>query len=160
MSSEEKLVDTFYQAFKRKDWQAMQGCYHPDISFSDPAFPDLKGKAAKAMWHMLVEASTDLNVSHHNLFAESSEIVKCQWEAIYSFSRTGRKVHNVINALFSFQENLIITHRDSFDLWKWSRMALGAPGLLLGWTPFMKRKIQNMANNSLTRFIEKHPAYQ
>ncbi|MEQ9591135.1 MAG: nuclear transport factor 2 family protein [Cyclobacteriaceae bacterium] len=160
MSNGEKLVDTFYAAFKRKDWHAMQACYHPDISFSDPVFPVLKGKAAMAMWHMLVEASTDLDISHHDLFPESSEIVKCQWEAVYSFSRTGRKVHNVIGASFRFQDNLIISHQDSFDLWKWSRMALGMPGILLGWTPFMKRKIQNMANTSLTRFIEKHPAYQ
>ena len=138
----------------------MQACYHPDISFSDPAFPNLKGKEARAMWHMLVEASTDLVISHRDIVIDTSQRVKCQWEAHYTFSRTGRKVRNRINANFDFKDNLIVSHKDNFDLWKWSRMALGLPGLLLGWTPFMRTKIQKMANASLTKFMGNHPSYQ
>jgi hypothetical protein len=30
------------------------------------------------------------------------------------------------------KEGLIIEHRDHFELWRWSRQALGLKGLLLG----------------------------
>jgi len=109
---------------------------------------------------MLIEASTDLVISHRDIVIDGSQRVKCQWEAHYTFSRTGRKVRNLINANFDFKDNLIVSHKDNFDLWKWSRMALGLPGLLLGWTPFMRTKIQKMANTSLTKFMANHPSYQ
>lgn len=32
----------------------MTNCYHDNITFSDSAFGFLKGKRAKAMWHMLI----------------------------------------------------------------------------------------------------------
>jgi hypothetical protein len=39
-------------------------------------------------------------------------------------------------------------------------MALGTSGILLGWTPFMQKKIQSMAAQNLNKFIEKNPTYQ
>jgi hypothetical protein len=29
-------------------------------------------------------------------------------------------------------------HTDDFDIWKWSKQALGIPGHLLGWTTVVK----------------------
>jgi hypothetical protein len=40
-------------------------------------------------------------------------------------------------------------------LWKWTKQAMGAPGYLLGWTPFFKNKIQATTNSRLDKFIEK-----
>jgi hypothetical protein len=37
-------------------------------------------------------------------------------------------------------------------------MALGAPGLLLGWTPLVRKKVQTLARKNLTQFIEKQEA--
>jgi hypothetical protein len=37
-------------------------------------------------------------------------------------------------------------------LYRWTRQALGIPGVLLGWTPFMRRAIQRRAAQSLARF--------
>lgn len=155
----EELIKTFYTAFQAKDWQTMQNCYHPEIKFSDPVFPALKGKKANAMWHMLVVASTNLEITYMNVVCNETT-GSCQWEAKYSFSKTGRKVHNKIQAQFEFKDGLIINHKDTFDLWKWSRMALGTPGFLLGWTSFMHRKIQSMASRNLDAFIEKNSIYQ
>ena len=160
MNDHKLIIEKFYAAFADKDWKTMHDCYHQDVTFSDPAFPDLKGKKAKAMWHMLLNASTDLKISHNNIKADKAGKGSCHWEATYSFSRTGRKVHNKIDAKFTFKDNLIISHKDTFDLWRWSRMALGLPGTLLGWTSFMKGKIQKMANSGLLKFINEHPEYQ
>lgn len=154
-----QLIENFYTAFQNKDWKGMQACYHSEIQFSDPVFPNLKGKKAKAMWHMLLAASTDLDITFSDVQA-SHETGKAKWEARYSFSRTGRKVHNIIEAEFQFKDTLIIHHNDTFDLWKWSKMALGTSGLLLGWSSFMKRKIRQMASKSLDHFVAKHSDYQ
>lgn len=137
----------------------MQSCYHTHIHFSDPVFQHLNGTQAKAMWHMLIAASTDLEIVFGDIKINGDK-GECRWDANYSFSKTGRKVHNQIKASFKFQDGLIIRHEDTFDLWKWSRMALGTSGLLLGWTPFMKGKIRKMAIQNLANFIAKNPAYQ
>jgi hypothetical protein len=55
----------------------------------------------------------------------------------------------------TIEDEKIIIHEDSFDFWKWSRMALGTPGLLLGWTPFLKKKVRTQAQTSLQNFIFK-----
>ena len=111
------------------------------------------------MWHMLLEASTDLQITFSDLVA-TEKTGSCRLDAHYTYSRTGRKVHNKIKAQFEFSNNLIIRHLDYFDLWKWSSMALGTAGLLFGWTPFMQHKIRTMAKKNLDNFIAKNPSYQ
>lgn len=154
-----QVIKNFYQAFQNKDWEAMQKCYHHEVHFSDPVFPHLHGQQAKAMWHMLVAASTDLKITFSNVTAHNDR-GSCHWEAEYTFSKTGRLVHNAIKAEFEFKDGRIIRHTDSFDLWKWSKMALGISGILLGWSPFMKQKIRTMAGQNLHNFIAKNTSYQ
>jgi ketosteroid isomerase-like protein len=158
MPATKDTVEQFYSAFQRKDWKAMQACYHDSVHFSDPVFTDLKGNAAKAMWHMLVNAGKDLELTFKNI--ETNELTgSCDWDAFYTFSRTGRKVHNVIHASFEFKDGKIIRHKDNFDLWRWAGMALGMPGKLLGWSPMIRAKVRNAAMQSLAKFIEAHPEY-
>ena len=47
------------------------------------------------------------------------------WEAWYSFSKTGRKVHNIVEAEFEFKDSKIIKHTDTFNLHKWASQAMG-----------------------------------
>jgi hypothetical protein len=78
------------------------------------------------------------------------------WEAHYRFSATGRLVHNRIDAAFTFDaQGLILTHRDRFDFWAWSRQALGTPGLLLGWSGFLRQKVRTQAAKSLAHYRAK-----
>lgn len=155
----QELIQKFYQAFQQRDWQSMHACYHPDVTFEDPVFGKLDGKKARAMWHMLVSNARDLEITCSQISA-SGDKGKCHWEAIYNFSKTGRRVHNKIDAEFQFKDNLIIDHRDHFDLWKWSGMALGWTGKLLGWTPMVTNKIRENAGNSLEKFIAQNVKYQ
>ena len=158
-NSHEQLIAKFYTAFREKDFRAMQQCYHGEIIFSDPVFKNLNGKEAKAMWHMLLSIGKDLQVTFKDIKADGQD-GQCHWEATYTFSTTGRKVHNVIDATFEFRDGKIFRHTDQFNLWRWSRMALGISGLLLGWTPFMQNKIREQAKNNLKKFIGSHPEYQ
>lgn len=154
-----QIIDQFYTAFQKKDWKAMQALYHEDATFSDPVFQNLTSKEVKAMWHMLLTASKDLELTFSNVLGDNNK-GSCRWDAFYTFSRTGRKVHNIITANFVFMEGKIVSHLDDFDLWKWSGMALGSSGKLLGWSPFIKNKIRGMARKGLTKFINEHPEYQ
>jgi hypothetical protein len=121
-------------------------------------FPSLKGKRAKAMWHMLLSAGSDLAITFNNVVANEKE-GSCHWEATYKFSLTGRNVLNKIDARFQFKEGLIILHQDSFSFWRWSRMAMGSTGALLGWLPPFKQKVRNNIGQRLEKFIEKNPEY-
>src|SRR4051812_34799313 len=159
MQDPKEVIEKFYSAFERKDWKEMQSCYHKDVRFSDPVFTDLKGGKAGAMWHMLTNAGKDLRITYKNIRSEG-HTASCDWEAFYSFSRTGRKVHNVIHATFEFEDGKIIRHKDKFDLWRWTDMALGTAGKLLGWSPLIRSKVRKTAAGNLAKFIEEHPEYQ
>lgn len=159
MNGNEQLIEKFYTSFQQKNWKGMQECYTDSVTFSDPVFQHLKGKEVFAMWHMLVSAGKDLTIVFKDIKA-NDVAGSCGWDANYSFSRTGRKVHNIIRAEFKFTNGKIMEHRDSFDLWRWSRMALGPAGLLLGWSPIIHNKIRGIATSSLRKFIDEYPNYK
>ncbi len=146
------LIDRFYTAFAARDAGGMGACYADDVRFSDPVFPALEGDAARGMWRMLCERGADLVVEHSGVRADD-DAGEARWEAWYTFSATGRKVHNVIDARFRFADGRIVEHVDTFDFHRWSRQALGAPGLLLGWTPMLRNKVRATAGAQLTKFM-------
>jgi len=152
MNANEKLIMKFYSAFQQKDFLVMQSCYHNDATFSDPVFQNLNGKEVKAMWEMLLTSSKDLRIEFNNIHAHEQS-GSAHWEAWYSFSRTGRQVHNIIGATFEFRDGLIYKHRDHFSFWRWSRQALGRNGTLLGWTPVVRNKVRAVARKSLDKFL-------
>ena len=148
-----ELIHTFYTCFANRDGAGMAACYHPNIVFSDPVFTHLAGPQAGAMWQMLCARGHDLAVRHTNVEANDTH-GSAHWEATYTF-RTGRLVHNVIEATFDFQDGAIMRHTDAFDLWKWAGMALGTKGKLLGWTPFVQSAIRNQAMHGLDAWMQK-----
>lgn len=152
MNTHQQLIERFYQCFQRKDYRGMAECYHPDASFHDEAFHLDNGKEIAAMWHMLCEAGKDLRIEFSGVQADERS-GRAHWEAWYTFSRTGRKVHNVIEATFEFRDGKIIRHTDRFSFWRWSRQSLGTTGWLLGWTPFLQKKVRETAMKGLWRFM-------
>lgn len=159
MNNNQDVIIKFYQAFQQRDWKTMQSCYHLEARFSDAAFPNLTCQEVKAMWHMLCENAQHFSLQFSEV-ASHGDQGQCRWDARYTFSRSGRHVHNIIHAHFDFKDGLIIQHQDAFNFWRWSSMALGFTGLLLGWTPLVKGKVQAKARRSLLKFISEHPQYQ
>ena len=147
------IIEKFYQAFENLDAESMVECYHKEIIFEDPAFGVLKGEKARNMWRMLCSSQKgkDFKVKASNIEFENQK-GKAHWEAFYIFSKTGRKVYNIINAEFEFKDGKIIKHSDHFNLYRWSRQALGFKGLLLGWTSFFKKKLNAQTNKLLSKF--------
>jgi SnoaL-like domain len=154
MTSNETTIIKFYTAFANSDVSSMCECYHPNIEFRDPAFGLLQGEQVCLMWKMLLERGKgNINIVFSEVKA-NEHIGSAFWVAKYNFSETHRKITNSISAKFQFKEGLIIKHTDDFDLWKWSEQALGLRGLLLGWTGFMQKKIQEKARKSLQKYSE------
>lgn len=145
------IIETFYEAFKNSDSKGMNACYHEDIEFCDPAFGVLKGADAKAMWTMLCKNGKDVKVEYSNIKADEHK-GSAHWEAWYTFSQTGRKVHNIIEAEFEFKDGKIIKHTDHFHLRNWAKQALGFKGFLLGGTSFFQGKLQAQTNRMLAKF--------
>jgi ketosteroid isomerase-like protein len=147
-----QLIQDFYAAFDRRDGERMAACYAPDARFSDPAFGELRGDQPGAMWRMLTGQAKDLRVELREHEADETRGA-ARWIAQYTFTRTGRPVVNDVRASFRFADGLIAEHDDRFSFHRWSRQALGAPGLLLGWTPLLRAATQRQARASLDTFM-------
>jgi hypothetical protein len=154
MNQNERTLVKFYTAFSNADAVTMCECYHTNVQFRDPVFGLLKGNDVCQMWKMLIEKSKGkLKIEFSNVKADDY-LGSVQWTASYNFSKTNRKVVNVIQAQFQFKNGLILKHTDDFDIWKWSKQAFGTTGYLLGWTGFFQKKIQQQALVSLKKYKE------
>lgn len=149
-----ELIASFYAALQRRDHAAMARCYAPDVVFRDEVFA-LEGWRAAAMWHMLCDRAADLRIQSRDVGADEA-VGSAVLDAWYTFSATGRPVHNHIRASFVFREGLIVRHTDRFSLHRWAGQALGLKGRLLGWTPLVRRAIRRNAARSLEKFIRDH----
>jgi len=149
------LITRFYQAFQQLDASGMAACYTDDVVFSDPVFGQLRGKDAADMWRMLTSRAKDFRLTFDQVQADGQR-GSAHWVATYVFSQTGATVVNDIQARFVFRDGKICEHHDHFDLWRWSRQALGTKGLLLGWTPLVKNAIRAQAKKGLKAFQGSH----
>lgn len=152
MITNEQLILRFYQAFQHKDYQSMQDCYADEATFSDEVFKNLSAQEVRSMWEMLLKRGQDLVIDFENIHADDQK-GSAEWKATYTFSKTKRKVINRIKAEFRFENGKIVQHTDRFSFHKWASQALGATGLLLGWTGFLRRKVQQNAMESLRVYM-------
>jgi ketosteroid isomerase-like protein len=152
----QELIEHFYTAFTKGNGEAMAKCYHADARFSDPGFPNLKGKECGAMWRMLTSRAKDLRIEFSGVQTQGDQ-GSANWTAYYTFSQTKRPVVNHIRAAFVFKDGLILEHSDYFDFWRWARQALGLPGLLFGWSGAFRRKVQASTRGALDQFMQKNP---
>jgi ketosteroid isomerase-like protein len=152
-----ELLTDFYDAFSKHDGARMATAYHDSAHFSDPVFPDLDADGVRAMWQMLTGDASDLRIEATGIEADD-DTGRVHWEAWYTFSTTGRRVHNVVDASFRFRDGEIVHHVDDFDFWRWTRHALGLSGILLGWTPIVRNKVQAMAAKRLEEWRAAHRA--
>ncbi|MEO8119925.1 MAG: nuclear transport factor 2 family protein [Rhodoferax sp.] len=162
MNTNEQTLSRFYTAFANLDADTMASCYAEDVAFDDPVFSLRGRREAGGMWRMLCAATQakglDAWMLEFSGLQADAATGRAHWEAHYRFSATGRLVHNTIDARFTFKpDGLIATHCDQFSFWRWSRQALGTPGLLLGWTPFLQAKVRAQANTNLQKFLASKP---
>ena len=153
MNANEQLINHFYTCFKNKDYKGMQACYADNATFSDAVFKNLNSAKVRAMWQMLISKGKDMRIEFGQITA-NEKTGKAHWDAYYTFSATGKKVINKIDASFEFENGKIVKHTDNFNFYTWAKQALGTTGLLLGWTGFLKNKIQTTAMANLQKFMQ------
>lgn len=154
MDNGRKIIE-LYDALKRRDGAAMGGLYHPEATFRDPMFGQLSRADVVSMWQMLCARGKDLELTLVRSGAEGDRGY-AEWEAQYTFAKTGKKVHNRVRSEFVFRDGLIYQQTDDFDLWRWLRMALGAPGRLFGWAPPLKNAVRKEAIRNLHAYRNGH----
>ena len=162
MHPNQQTLEKLYSAFAQLDADTMATCYADDASFDDEAFSLRGHREVTGMWRMLCSATQakgrDVWKLQYSGLSADDSTGQAHWEADYRFSATGRMVHNIVDSRFTFDsEGLIKTQRDRFDFWAWSRQALGTPGLLLGWTPFLRGKVRAQAAGNLKKFLQGKP---
>ncbi|MCB0918038.1 MAG: nuclear transport factor 2 family protein [Actinobacteria bacterium] len=159
--SNDETINRFYRAFADLDSETMQACYAPDATFKDEIFELNGAEEIGGMWSMLCETTRKegqdvWSLTHSQVKADGNR-GSAHWDAHYRFSATGKLVTNKVDTVMSFNpEGLITNQHDRFDFWAWSRQALGTTGLLLGWTPIVKGKVQAQANKNLQRYLDQH----
>ena len=154
MSVNTETIQRFYSALQQRDHKSMNACYTEEIVFSDPAFGLLYGDEARNMWEMLCTNAKDLSLRFSDIEEIDEEYATCKWVASYTFSKTGRRVENHINAFMRFKNGKVIEHSDAFKLSKWAAQALGWKGVIFGWSGFLQKRIQKNARLSLLRFTK------
>jgi hypothetical protein len=158
-NDQERLIERFYAAFSALDDQTMQACYTRDAHFEDEVFTLDGREEIGSMWRMLCEAVRTKGRDAWRLdvtgIAADASRGRAHWEPHYRFTATGRMVHNIIDAQFTFRDGLIATHIDRFDFWRWSRQALGPAGVVLGWTPILRNKVRATAARNLAAFTKR-----
>jgi ketosteroid isomerase-like protein len=154
-----EIITHFYEALARLDGANLGTFYHPEATFSDEVFVNLNAVETAAMWQMLCSRAKDFTLTFSGVEADD-EHGKAHWEAVYTFTTTGRRVHNVIDATFAFRDGKIWRHCDEFDFAAWSQQALGPIVLLLGWTGIIQYNVRNNARKRLMSYMAKHAAQQ
>lgn len=148
------IPEQFYGALTNHNSSEMIKLYHDDVIFTDPAFGMLQGIRAKKMWEMLLANSkSDLNIQYE-ILDSSNEQATVSWIAKYKFGPQRRLVENHVIASLKIKQGKIVEHHDTFNMWKWSSQALGLSGRLLGWTGFMKKKVQLKTNRALDKYMK------
>ena len=145
------VAERFYEAFMVRDHYTMGLLYAEHGTFSDPVFPLLNARGARLMWQMLLSRAEDFGIEV-NIVEDSPKRARVDWVAYYTFTATRRPVVNRIHTEMTLSAGKIVRHVDTFNLWRWSRQALGTRGALLGWTPIVRNKVRAQAAHSLREF--------
>ena len=147
------LLERLFTSLNRRDHNAIAECYHTNATFRDIAF-DLHGKEEiHNMWRMI--CAGDIRATFEVVQADDEQ-GRVRLIDEYTFSDTGRKVRNVIDSQFRFDDHLVIEHRDVCDPRAWASMAIGGVGGFLAGRVAVLREVK--ARRKLAKFVAEHAA--
>ncbi len=149
MHPNEALVRRFYACLACGDAEGASRCYRPDVLFSDPLYPRLRGEAAVDLWRMRLEAGNAREIRLLEATGDANG-ASARWASRESFR--GRTVLTEGRSMFAFRDGRISRHYDHYSLWRWIARALGPAGAALGWFGPLRWSVRQRAARSLERF--------
>ncbi|MFT5511646.1 MAG: limonene-1,2-epoxide hydrolase [Bacteroidia bacterium] len=154
--TDSETIYHFYECMQDRNVEGMLSCYHPKIKFTDPVFGELEGDRVFNMWRMLMgRIDPNAKIEINNVYALNNRAT-CKWTADYAFGKRKRQIHNKIKSDFKFKDNRIVEQFDYFNLWEWTKQALGITGHLFGWSLSMQKMIIKQNKEYLNYYMEKH----
>ena len=147
MNSKEIAIK-FYDAFSAANIDVLKQLYDKKLIFNDNIFVNLDYNETISMWSSLLVGNKNMSIKYE-IKKYSEKYVEVEWIADYLFTSTNRNIKNIILAKMEIDQGKIINHTDNFDFYKWSQMAFGITGVLIGWTSFFKNKVRTEAYNKL-----------
>lgn len=115
------VATAFYDAFARRDYDAMEPLYDPNVRFEDPIFNYSDRDGTMGMWRALLSKADGIRVTSR-LEGVDGDVAKVHWTADYNFN--GRPVHNEVDSALTIRDGKIVDQHDSFDWSKWAKQAL------------------------------------
>jgi hypothetical protein len=152
-------IETYFDAFSKGDYRTMRSLCDPKITFNDPVYTSLQGKSVFALHHFMAERRICPTITIRSI-SEKGNRVKVKWTNEYEYATYKTHISIDVRSIFHFEHTSIISQTDQYNLWKWSKMALGFTGTYLGWTPMFRSTLRRSSQQSLATFIQKHPQYK
>jgi uncharacterized protein len=151
MHPHEALVRRFFDRLAAGDAEGAAACYHPEVFYSDPLFPRLRGSLAADLWRMRLR---DLPAAAIRLEEASggAQGVLARWTLEYT--ARGRRVAVPVRSMFALREGRISRHYDHFSLWRWAAGAEGTRGAVLGWFGPWRWAVRQRFARALERFSD------
>ena len=149
MHPNEALIRRFYDRLAAGDAQGAAACYHPEVFYSDPLHPRLRGAAAAELWRMRLDAGDPMEIRLDEASGDE-EGGLARWTARAAVH--GRIVVTRGRSMFAFRDGRICRHYDHFSLWRWAAQALGPAGAALGWFGPFRWAVRRRAHRALERF--------
>lgn len=117
------VVSQFYEAFARKDVEAMGKLYAPNVKFKDALFQFGDAASTTKMWRKLFSLDPNAKLQF-KLDSVQGDVVKGHWVGDYTVS--GRPVHNETPTTLRVVDGKIVEHHDDWSWDRWAPQALPA----------------------------------
>jgi len=151
MHPHEALVRRLFDRLAAHDAEGVAACYHPDVFYSDPLFPRLRGTAAADLWRLRFERLDRLEIRLDEASGDADGAL-ARWRLAY---RAGeRRVSVPVRSMFAFRGGRIARHYDHFSLWRWGAQAHGRLGAALGWFGPFRWAARHRHGRELERFSD------
>jgi ketosteroid isomerase-like protein len=155
MHPHEALIRRFYARLAARDAEGALACYHPEVFFSDPLHPRLRGEPARDLWRLRLGDPAFGEIALEEASADANGALT-RWTA-HGVVR-GRPVTIRGRSMFAFRDGRIVRHYDHYSLWRWTAQAFGSVGAALGWFGPFRWALRTRAARALERFSAARPA--
>lgn len=153
MDVKQELVASFYGAFSRLDYEQMMDCYADDIIYNDPLVGLIERGEVKAYWKMICANAKALSLKTYDFEEIDDEYVTSRYQVEYYLEATGKKVRYAAKSFMRIAEGKIVEHSDGFRLSTFLGNTYGLAGQLLGWTGYLKKKVQHRYRLLLDQYL-------